>query len=192
MSCCGRGGSWFGTCGGAGNRKVQHTWHEGIRACKAWRQSKAAMGQQLRAARQKQHNESFNDTRMSINFMPVIAFTPDNTPTQMRVTKPISVSTNKSFNTSTTTTIPNSANMPTPTPIIPPTNPLVITKVTIIITKSVDVSPTLSILTVHGLHLSGHRRATMRVAMVMRRMPSQAPVCHFGIGSSSTCAGSRF
>ena len=33
-SCCGRGGSWFRNCGGAGNAKLDHTWQEGIRACK--------------------------------------------------------------------------------------------------------------------------------------------------------------
>ena len=31
-SCCGHGGSWFGNCGGAASG---HTWHEGIRICKA-------------------------------------------------------------------------------------------------------------------------------------------------------------
>ena len=34
MSCCGRGGSWFGNCGSAGNAFFGHTWSEGIRACK--------------------------------------------------------------------------------------------------------------------------------------------------------------
>merc|ERR1712032_1389933 len=35
MSCCGRGGSWFKKCGSAaaGNRQIEHTWYEGIRAC---------------------------------------------------------------------------------------------------------------------------------------------------------------
>ena len=38
LSCCARGGSWFGNCG-ASNTKVQHTWYEGTQACAA-RQSK--------------------------------------------------------------------------------------------------------------------------------------------------------
>ena len=32
-SCCGRGGSWFKACGGAGNTKFHHTWSDGIQAC---------------------------------------------------------------------------------------------------------------------------------------------------------------
>ena len=51
-SCCGRGGSWFGKCGSVGNANLDHTWDEGIRACKA-RQFQAAVGQQLRDSRQK-------------------------------------------------------------------------------------------------------------------------------------------
>jgi len=35
LSCCGRGGSWFRDCGSAGNKKVSHTWFQGIKACKA-------------------------------------------------------------------------------------------------------------------------------------------------------------
>ena len=46
ISCCGRGGSWFKNCGTAGNTQLEHTWQEGIRACKARTQSKTAMGQQ--------------------------------------------------------------------------------------------------------------------------------------------------
>merc|ERR1712032_537276 len=94
MSCCGRGGSWFGTCGGADNTQIEHTWYEGIRTCKARRQSKAAMGQQLRTAQQQKLNESSNDTRVPINSISVIvatnmfAFTPTNTstPTSVKMT----------------------------------------------------------------------------------------------------------
>ena len=35
MSCCGRGGSWFQSCGGDGSVRLRHTWYEGIQACKA-------------------------------------------------------------------------------------------------------------------------------------------------------------
>ena len=34
-SCCARGGSWFKNCGDAGDTKVDHTWAEGIQACKS-------------------------------------------------------------------------------------------------------------------------------------------------------------
>ena len=33
-SCCAHGGAWFENCGDAGNTKFDHTWTEGIRACK--------------------------------------------------------------------------------------------------------------------------------------------------------------
>ena len=53
-SCCGRGGSWFRNCGGAGKTKLQqHTWHEGIQACKSRSQFKTVVGQQLNGAQQK-------------------------------------------------------------------------------------------------------------------------------------------
>merc|ERR1712032_998978 len=49
VSCCGRSGSWFRTCGSAGNAKLDHTWYEGIQACKTRPQSKAAIGHQSNA-----------------------------------------------------------------------------------------------------------------------------------------------
>ena len=33
-SCCGRGGAWFKNCGDARNTLFDHTWSEGIQACK--------------------------------------------------------------------------------------------------------------------------------------------------------------
>ena len=33
-TCCARGGSWFQKCGGPGDSKFDHTWAEGIEACK--------------------------------------------------------------------------------------------------------------------------------------------------------------
>ena len=98
MSCCGRGGTWFGTCGGAGNTKVDRTWYEGIRACKAGRQSKTAMGQKLRAAQQKQKlNGSSNDNL------------------------------SKAIATAITRGVSNSVNASTSAPIIAPTDPALTT-----------------------------------------------------------------
>ena len=57
-SCCGRGGSWFNNCGGAGNVKLQHTWYEGIQACKARPQSKTLISGQLNVVQQKDINSS--------------------------------------------------------------------------------------------------------------------------------------
>ena len=33
-SCCARGGAWFKNCGDGGDTKFDHTWSEGIQACK--------------------------------------------------------------------------------------------------------------------------------------------------------------
>merc|ERR1719506_1195424 len=52
-SCCGRGGSWFKSCGGTGNTRLQHTWYEGTQACKARSRSRIAVGQQENTAQQK-------------------------------------------------------------------------------------------------------------------------------------------
>ena len=50
ISCCGHSGSWFGKCGRAGNAKLDHTWYEGIQACKkTLTQSKASIGRQSTA-----------------------------------------------------------------------------------------------------------------------------------------------
>ena len=48
-SCCARGGSWFKNCGSAGNAKLDHTWSEGIRACKTRSEMERANGQYLNA-----------------------------------------------------------------------------------------------------------------------------------------------
>ena len=50
ISCCGHSGSWFGNCGGAGNDKFDHTWYEGIQACKSRVQFNRASGLQSIAA----------------------------------------------------------------------------------------------------------------------------------------------
>ena len=65
ISCCGRGGFWFRNCGAAGNTKLEHTWQEGIRACKARTQSKTTMRQRLNAA-QRKGNAPSNDIGMEV------------------------------------------------------------------------------------------------------------------------------
>ena len=35
-SCCARGGAWFKNCGEVGDTKFDHTWTEGIQACKGF------------------------------------------------------------------------------------------------------------------------------------------------------------
>ena len=60
LSCCARGGSWFGNCGATVNAKLQHTWYEGIQACKARKPKTAAMGLQRHDVLQHS-NKSSND-----------------------------------------------------------------------------------------------------------------------------------
>ena len=35
LSCCARGGSWFKNCGDVGDSTFEHTWGEGVQACKS-------------------------------------------------------------------------------------------------------------------------------------------------------------
>ena len=35
LSCCARGGAWFKKCGDAGDSNFDHTWLEGVLACKS-------------------------------------------------------------------------------------------------------------------------------------------------------------
>lgn len=46
LSCCARGGSWFGDCAATANAKVKHTWYEGIQSCKGRKSDTAVMAQQ--------------------------------------------------------------------------------------------------------------------------------------------------
>ena len=34
LSCCARGGSWFNKCGDTGDTEFDHTWADGIHACR--------------------------------------------------------------------------------------------------------------------------------------------------------------
>ena len=82
-SCCGRGGSWFKKCGGAGNAKLQHTWHEGIQACKARSQSKAVIAQELNGAPQKDTDSSQGAGNTNYKVAILATKTPINTSTTM-------------------------------------------------------------------------------------------------------------
>ena len=98
MSCCGRGGSWFKNCGNAGNANLDHTWYEGIWACRTRRYS-AAVGKQGHAYQQTSSAFS-NDTKMGIdsNAISVAAYTfvstSANTVIPMQVATPITAPSN--------------------------------------------------------------------------------------------------
>ena len=61
ISCCGRGGSWFGDCGSGGDTKFGHTWYDGLQSCRAWSESKAVIVQQLNEAEQQRDGSSEAD-----------------------------------------------------------------------------------------------------------------------------------
>ena len=63
LSCCGRGGSWFGDCGSARNANFGHTWYEGIRSCEARPLDETAVVQQLNAS--QMYTASDDDTSMN-------------------------------------------------------------------------------------------------------------------------------
>ena len=47
-SCCARGGAWFKNCGDAGDTKFDHSWTEGIQACKGFATAKLSLHVVLR------------------------------------------------------------------------------------------------------------------------------------------------
>ena len=87
ISCCGRGGSWFGNCGAAGKVKLDYKWSEGIEACKARSQFTKVIGQQLHGSQYKS-NYSSNDTarvnsKAVTTALSTFTSTPGNKPTPM-------------------------------------------------------------------------------------------------------------
>ena len=47
-SCCFRGGAWFKKCGAAGDSQLEHTWVEGIQACKSTSFTMRGLGHEKR------------------------------------------------------------------------------------------------------------------------------------------------
>ena len=112
LSCCARGGSWFGNCGSGRTTQTGHSWYEGIQACTA-RQSQTVVGQQLHAPQPK-GNASSGGVSMGMNSKAVMTANvlpsaPANTSALMSDAAPITASTTTSINTS--------ARMPIDTPV---------------------------------------------------------------------------
>ena len=87
ISCCGRGGSWFGNCGNAGTAKRHYTWHEGIQACKILSHSKTVISRQSNAT-QQQNILDWSDSpnpKTVITSEKVFKSTSTNTPTSFLV-----------------------------------------------------------------------------------------------------------
>ena len=116
MSCCGRGGSWFKSCGGTSNSNPGHTRYEGIQACKARPQSKPVNFHQLQVAQQQGIYSSHGAGGMT-NYNSVIeatsnktfAFTPVNTSAPISDTTSIITATHTSENVLITTSSYTSA-----------------------------------------------------------------------------------
>ena len=100
ISCCGRGGSWFGKCRSVGDVQVGHTWYEGLQACKAQTKSKTVIGKQLNSA-QQQANNSFNYDRNANSKETITAVKPLEAP--ISVAPPIIASVHSPVNTSSST-----------------------------------------------------------------------------------------
>ena len=92
-SCCGRGGSWFKNCGGSGNTKLQHTWNEGIQACKARSQSTTNIRQQINDAQERiidsSQGDSMANDKAVIAATKTFAFASVNTSTLKSVTSSV-------------------------------------------------------------------------------------------------------
>ena len=91
LSCCGRGGSWLGNCGSAGNANLGHTWYEGIQACKD-RQFQATVGQQLHVFQPKSDIFS-DDTSIGMDSKVVTVATQMFASTVAKMSTPMSVAT---------------------------------------------------------------------------------------------------
>ena len=108
LSCCGRGGSWFGNCGSAGEAKLDHKWSEGVEACKAWSQSKIVVGQQVDGAGDESKH-SFHDvvevnSNASVIMRPdTLMFTTGSVSTPMLGKTSVTTSATKSVNTAIAT-----------------------------------------------------------------------------------------
>ena len=70
FSCCAPGGSWFENCGRFSNADLEHTWYEGVQACKA--QYHVVMGQQMHAFQPKRNDTASDDVITDMDSKAVI------------------------------------------------------------------------------------------------------------------------
>ena len=106
-SCCGRGGSWFKSCGGTGKANLHHTWYAGIQVCKSRLKSKTVVGQKLNVAQQKDigssHGAAMTNDRSVIANTRTFVFMPVATSIPIPDIAPIVTSTYTPSNVSITT-----------------------------------------------------------------------------------------
>jgi hypothetical protein len=111
-SCCGRGGSWFGKCGGT-KSKSAYTWFTGIQACKPRFKSKKAskVSEASNAAEQKEQDDYYQ--------MFVLGAANITTPAPLTIPLDVSIAMSK-YDTTTTVTSASTASIAT-TSVAPPT-----------------------------------------------------------------------
>ena len=117
MSCCGRGGSWFGNCGSAGGTKLDHTWVEGLQACKSQRQSETVISQQLKEAQQQRNGSSIGDgnanSKAIVRLGKSFAFTPVSMTGAPPIFVPVNTTTASATSTINSKSIAAVVSMPT-------------------------------------------------------------------------------
>ena len=67
LSCCARGGAWFKKCGDVGDSNFDHTWVDGIQACKGFASSSSVESLSLLMLRYDQTNSQSQNTSRSPN-----------------------------------------------------------------------------------------------------------------------------
>ena len=110
-SCCGFGGSWFKNCGSAGNANLDHTWYEGIQACKRRTQSKTAIDQDVRDAQQKGNVSSNDGDMVNSKAVTTAAKTVPSTSINTTIPRPEKMPTIDRANTSVNSSIKTSINI---------------------------------------------------------------------------------
>ena len=105
-SCCGRGGSWFKSCGSGGNAKLHHTWYEGIQVCKSRAQSRTVIDHaaQYKIIDSSNRTDTTN-SKVVITTAKTITFTPAEMISSTLVTTTTTTLINMSINTSTITSV---------------------------------------------------------------------------------------
>ena len=137
-SCCGRGGSWFGSCGSAGDTKLDHTWYEGIRVCNE-KQFQAVASQQLYVSQAKANTSSDDSSARTVSkavivseyifisksahkSKPLTVVSSLTLPVNTMVAKDTKTTASKILDTTTTASIHTSLGMLAPKPIDTATN----------------------------------------------------------------------
>ena len=97
LSCCGRGGAWFGNCGSGTNSNLGHTWQEGIQVCKGRQFQAAVVQQRLNASQANSTSSSVDASAATESKAHILASTGGNTSQPTAVTTLVTVPTRGSI-----------------------------------------------------------------------------------------------